>query len=87
MQQVAFANEKTVQLRPAPLPPLDKSIPRDAIRNAMIRDDDFLFTEKMESKEEFNFLTIHDYFGMSWKEVFKRKKEEKEKTELPLIVL
>ena len=58
-------------LRIAPPPP----IARDT-SNIPINDD----------KEDFNFLTVHDYFGKSWIKVAKIRQEAKEKIEKPLIV-
>jgi hypothetical protein len=92
MQPVAtISNNKFVELRPAPPPPT-AALHRSTIRDATIRDDNELFLrfdeieEPKDKESEFNFLTIHDYFGQSWKELIKLKLEEKEKTERPLIV-
>lgn len=63
-------------LRVAPPPP----IARDTA-NIPINDDN-----ELTMQEEFNFLTVHEYFGKSWMKVAKVRQEAKEKTEKPLIV-
>ncbi|KAG5669746.1 hypothetical protein PVAND_000040 [Polypedilum vanderplanki] len=92
MQSIAtISGNKFVELRQAPPPPVNLAINRDTVRDPIIRDDNELLLrfddiEKVEEKETFNFLTIHEYFGKSWKELIKLKLEEKELAEKPLIV-
>lgn len=85
-QQVATISDgKFAELRPAPPPPV---INRDTVRNMTIRDDnELLIFDKIEPKDDFDFLVIHEYFGQSWKKLIQLKIEEKEKAEQPLIVL
>lgn len=64
-------------LRIAPPPP----IVRDTA-NIPIKDDNELTMQE----ESFSFLTIHEYFGKSWKKVAKIRQEAKEMKEKPLIL-
>lgn len=64
-------------LRIAPPPP----IVRDTA-NVPIKDDNELTMQE----ESFSFLTIHEYFGKSWKKVAKIRQEAKEMKEKPLIL-
>lgn len=83
-------NDDYVELRQAPPPP---SLNRDTVRNLTIRDDNELlifddnFGTDKDKDIDFNFLTMHEYFGKSWCELIKMKNEEKQKAEQPLIVL
>lgn len=74
-----------VVLRPAPPPP---AINRDTLAYPIKDDNELAFPSKSSQQhdDDFSFITIHEYFGKSWNEIIKSKKEAKEKSEQPLIV-
>lgn len=75
-----------VPLRPAPPPP----IIRDTMAFPIKDDNEFMIfssNSTQNDKDDFTFITVHEYFGKAWNEIIKSRQEAKEKIEQPLIVL